>query len=58
MVAISLAGSGEGPGWAIAPGYSTGPFSARPISLFLTTHPAPEKTALPGRAAPRTFSVD
>ena len=27
MVEISLSGSGEGPGWVTAPGYSTGPFS-------------------------------
>jgi hypothetical protein len=26
MVEISLSGSGEGPGWETAPGYSTGPF--------------------------------
>ena len=26
MVEISLSGSGEGPGWATAPGYSTRPF--------------------------------
>ncbi len=28
MVKISLSGSGEGPGWVTAPGYSTGPFRA------------------------------
>jgi len=28
MVEISLSGSGEGPGWVTAPGYSTGPFSS------------------------------
>jgi len=28
MVEISLSGSGEGPGWATAPGYSTAAFSA------------------------------
>jgi hypothetical protein len=27
MVEISLSGSGEGPGWVTAPGYSTAPFS-------------------------------
>ena len=27
MVEISLSGSGEGPRWATAPGYSTAPFS-------------------------------
>ncbi len=27
MVAISLSGSGEGPGWETAPGYSTTAFS-------------------------------
>ena len=32
MVEISLSGSGEGPGWVTAPGYSTAAFSARPIS--------------------------
>ena len=26
MVKISLSGSGEGPGWATAPGYSTAAF--------------------------------
>jgi len=26
MVAISLSGSGEGPGWVTAPGYSTAAF--------------------------------
>jgi hypothetical protein len=39
MVEISLAGSGEGPGWATAPGYSTAPFSAPPILRILTTRP-------------------
>ncbi len=29
MVEISLYGSGEGPGWVTAPGYSTAPFSLR-----------------------------
>ena len=28
MVEISLSGSGEGPGWVTAPGYSTAGFSA------------------------------
>jgi hypothetical protein len=28
MVEISLSGSGEGPGWVTAPGYSTAEFSA------------------------------
>ena len=32
MVEISLSGSGEGPGSATAPGYSTAGFSARPRS--------------------------
>jgi hypothetical protein len=34
MVEISLSGSGEGPGWATAPGYSTGGVQAgaRPAS--------------------------
>jgi hypothetical protein len=33
MVEISLSGSGEGPGWATAPGYSTAAFLApRPIT--------------------------
>jgi len=32
MVEISLSGSGEGPGWVTAPGYSTAAFSApRPM---------------------------
>ena len=35
MVEISLSGSGEGPGWATAPGYSTESFSADlPISII------------------------
>jgi len=29
MVEISLSGSGEGPGWVTAPGYSTGAFFHR-----------------------------
>ncbi len=29
MVEISLSGSGEGPGWVTAPGYSTAAFPAR-----------------------------
>ena len=37
MVEISLSGSGEGPGWVTAPGYSTAAFSPEPISGFLTT---------------------
>ena len=40
MVEISLSGSGEGPGSATAPGYSTGPFSAPPISTFSSTGPS------------------
>ncbi len=32
MVAISLSGSGEGPGWVTAPGYSTAAFSGSPVS--------------------------
>ncbi len=39
MVEISLSGSGEGSGWATAPGYSTAVFSARPISIVLTSSP-------------------
>ena len=39
MVEISLSGSGEGPGWVTAPGYSTAPFSAPPILGVLTTKP-------------------
>jgi hypothetical protein len=39
MVEISLSGSGEGPGWATAPGYSTAAFSAPPILGILTTKP-------------------
>ena len=35
MVAISLSGSGEGPGWVTAPGYSTEGFLARPITVIL-----------------------
>ena len=41
MVEISLSGSGEGPGWATAPGYSTAGFPAPPISTFLTTRVPP-----------------
>ena len=37
MVEISLSGSGEGPGWVTAPGYSTAAFSAPPVSSVLTT---------------------
>jgi hypothetical protein len=33
MVEISLSGSGEGPGWVTAPGYSTAAFS---LSLSIT----------------------
>jgi hypothetical protein len=33
MVEISLSGSGEGPGWVTAPGYSTAAFS---LSLPIT----------------------
>ena len=32
MVEISSSGSGEGPGWATAPGYSTARFLACPIT--------------------------
>jgi hypothetical protein len=39
MVAISLSGSGEGPGWATAPGYSTAAFSVPPILDDMTTEP-------------------
>ena len=31
MVEISLSGSGEGPGWVTAPGYSTAGFSRGPM---------------------------
>jgi hypothetical protein len=37
MVAISLSGSGEGPGWVTAPGYSPAAFSEPPICTLLTT---------------------
>ncbi len=37
MVEISLSGSGEGSGWATAPGYSTAAFSTPPVSRLLTT---------------------
>jgi hypothetical protein len=37
MVEISLSGSGEGPGWATAPGYSTAAFSPPPILGILTS---------------------
>jgi len=38
MVAISSSGSGEGPGWATAPGYSTAAFlAARPVTSDLAT---------------------
>ena len=36
MVEISLSGSGEGPGWVTAPGYSTAAFSVPPVSTLLT----------------------
>ena len=39
MVEISLSGSGEGPGWVTAPGYSTAAFSAPPILDNMTTKP-------------------
>ena len=39
MVEISLSGSGEGPGWVTAPGYSTAAFSAPPVSTDMTTQP-------------------
>jgi hypothetical protein len=42
MVEISLSGSGEGPGWATAPGYSTAAFSAPPILGNMTTKPGTE----------------
>ena len=32
MVEISLSGSGEGPGWVTAPGYSTAAFFECPIT--------------------------
>ena len=37
MVAISLSGSGEGPGWVTAPGYSTAAFSVPPVSTVIST---------------------
>ena len=51
MVEISLSGSGEGPGWATAPGYSTAPYSAQPIRIILTTKPGRGYSAPSG--APR-----
>ncbi len=39
MVAISLSGSGEGPGWVTAPGYSTVAFSVPPLSTNMTISP-------------------
>ena len=36
MVEISLSGSGEGPGWATAPGYSTAASSHGPVSTVLS----------------------
>ena len=39
MVEISLSGSGEGPGWVTAPGYSTAAFLLRPISTLPTSRP-------------------
>jgi hypothetical protein len=40
MVAISMSGSGEGPGWVTAPGYSTTAFSdSRPISSAYVQFP-------------------
>ena len=40
MVEISLSGSGEGPGWATAPGYSTaGALRSRPVRINPTISP-------------------
>jgi hypothetical protein len=39
MVEISLSGSGEGPGWATAPGYSTAAFFEPPLSSLPTSSP-------------------
>ena len=39
MVEISLSGSGEGPGWVTAPGYSTAGFPLRPINRFTSSRP-------------------
>ena len=38
-MAISMSGSGEGPGWVTAPAYSTAAFSAPPILVVLTSRP-------------------
>ncbi|RLA11230.1 MAG: hypothetical protein DRQ60_10190 [Gammaproteobacteria bacterium] len=46
MVAISLSGSGEGPGWVTAPGYSTAPFSAPSVSLYTDSTPNGRKTSI------------
>jgi hypothetical protein len=40
MVEISLSGSGEGPGWATAPGYSTAGFRAGPRKIGLLSNGA------------------
>jgi hypothetical protein len=49
MVEISLSGSGEGPGWVTAPGYSTAAFSEPPILGVLTSRPEGARSGiLPG----------
>jgi len=53
MVAISLYGSGEGPGWVTAPGYSTAAFSIPPAAGQPPT-PAESRASSPrsGRRSP------
>jgi hypothetical protein len=46
MVEISLSGSGEGSGWATAPGYSTAGFVVRPLSSLLTSSPQVRRISL------------
>ena len=69
MVEISLSGSGEGPGWATAPGYSTmGCRRSHPISSILvnsTGESLPPEDGDPKRAngpwmvsAPETFPAE
>ena len=51
MVAISLSGSGEGPGWVTAPGYSTEGISRRReftfLPLGLAGNPVPFGDSIP-----------
>ena len=50
MVEISLSGSGEGPGWATAPGDSTVAFSAPPrLGIQRTSPPGDVSRPLPGK---------